>query len=114
VEELFRLRSSRISLVFQKEISGAELTERMVKQAEKLGAEIRYSEEVLDLVLDDRTKITTTRHEKYESTGIIIATGTQRKKLSVPGETEFLFNRGAAFFIVRQLLVKRSRTSSNR
>lgn len=75
---------------FPEGISGAELTERMVKQAEKSGAETRYSEEVLDLILDDRTKITTTGHEKYESIGIIIATGTQRKKLSVPGETEFL------------------------
>ena len=75
---------------FPEGIRGAELTERMVKQAEKSGAETRYSEEVLDLILDDRTKITTTRQEKYESVGIIIATGTQRRKLLVPGETEFL------------------------
>lgn len=75
---------------FPEAISGAELVERMIKQAEKFGAEIRYPEGVLDLVLDDRPKITATRNNRYESIGIVISTGTQRKKLSVPGETMFL------------------------
>ena len=81
---------------FPEGISGAELMERMVKQAEKFGAEIRYPEEVLDLVLDDRPKITATGHNRYESIGMVISTGTQRKKLSVPGETAFL-GRGVSY-----------------
>lgn len=81
---------------FPDAVSGAELVERMIKQAEKFGAEIRYPEEVLDLVLDDRPKITATRNNRYESIGTVISTGTQRKKLSVPGETMFL-GRGVSY-----------------
>ncbi|MFB0502785.1 MAG: NAD(P)/FAD-dependent oxidoreductase, partial [Candidatus Bathyarchaeia archaeon] len=81
---------------FPEAVSGAELVERMIKQAEKFGAEIRYPEEVLDLVLDGRPKITATRNNRYESIGILISTGTQRKKLSVPGETTFL-GRGVSY-----------------
>lgn len=71
-------------------ISGAELTKRMAEQAKKFGTEIRSPEEVLDLALDDRVKTTITRAGRYESMGIIIATGTQSKKLMVEGETELL------------------------
>ncbi|MFX0068090.1 MAG: NAD(P)/FAD-dependent oxidoreductase [Candidatus Hodarchaeota archaeon] len=71
-------------------ISGAELTKRMAEQAKKSGTEIRSPEEVLDLALDDRVKTVITRAGRYESMGIIIATGTQSKKLMVEGETELL------------------------
>jgi len=81
---------------FPEALGGAELVERMTEQAEKFGAEIRYPEEVLNLVLDGRPKITATRHNRYESIGIVISTGTQRKKLSVPGET-MLLGRGVSY-----------------
>ncbi|MFX0096623.1 MAG: NAD(P)/FAD-dependent oxidoreductase [Candidatus Hodarchaeota archaeon] len=71
-------------------INGIELTKRMVEQAKKFGTEIRSPEEVIDLALDDRVKTTITRSGRYESIGIIIATGTQSKKLMVEGETELL------------------------
>ncbi|MFX1486230.1 MAG: NAD(P)/FAD-dependent oxidoreductase [Promethearchaeota archaeon] len=71
-------------------IKGAELTKRMVEQAKKFGTDIRSPEEVLNLALSGRVKTTTTRSGRHKSVGVIIATGTQRKKLMVPGETEFL------------------------
>ncbi|MCX8171441.1 MAG: FAD-dependent oxidoreductase [Candidatus Bathyarchaeota archaeon] len=77
-------------------ISGAELIERMLEQAERFGAEIRFPEEVLNMDLSGLVKSVVTRHGKYYAYSIIIATGTQRKKLTVPGEIEFL-GRGVSY-----------------
>ncbi len=81
---------------FPEGISGADLVERMNKQATKFGAEIRFPEEVLNLDVKEATKTITTRHGNYRSLAVIIATGTQNKKLSVPGETE-LIGRGVSY-----------------
>ncbi len=56
-------------------ITGVELTKRMVEQAEKFGTEIRSPEEVIDLSLGHGIKTIVTRSGKYESVGVIIATG---------------------------------------
>ncbi|MEM3716195.1 MAG: FAD-dependent oxidoreductase [Candidatus Bathyarchaeia archaeon] len=60
-------------------ISGAELVERMLKQAERFGAEMRFPEEVLDMDLSKSIKTVATRRGKYYGYSIIITTGTQRK-----------------------------------
>ncbi|MEM3816098.1 MAG: FAD-dependent oxidoreductase [Candidatus Bathyarchaeia archaeon] len=80
-------------------ISGAELVERMLKQAERFGAEMRFPEEVLDMDLSKSIKTVATRRGKYYGYSIIITTGTQRKKLTVPGEVEFL-GRGVSYCAV--------------
>jgi len=81
---------------FPGSISGLELIERMIKQAEGFGAKIIFPEEVLDMDLSGLTKAVTTRHGKYQGYSVIIAAGTQRKKLEVPGEIEFL-GRGVSY-----------------
>lgn len=77
-------------------ISGIDLIERMIKQAEGFGAEIKFPEEVLDMNLQGAIKSVTTRRGEYYGFSIIIATGTQRKKLTVPGEVELL-GRGVSY-----------------
>jgi thioredoxin reductase (NADPH) len=77
-------------------ISGKELIKRMENQASKFGAEIRLLEEIIDLNFDGELKTITTRKGASHSLALIIATGTQRKKLRVPGETEFL-GRGVSY-----------------
>jgi len=84
---------------FPEGISGIELIDRMTRQAEKFNTDLRLSEEVLDLSLGDPLKEVTTRSGNYRSLGIIIATGTQRKKLLVPGEAEYL-SRGVSYCAV--------------
>ena len=84
---------------FPEGITGVELVDQMAKQAEKFGAELRLPEEVLDLSLDGALKEVMTRSGTYRSPGVIISTGTQRKKLMVPGETEFL-GRGVSYCAV--------------
>jgi thioredoxin reductase (NADPH) len=94
-------RASEASLIenfpgFPDGISGLELIERMIKQAESFGAKIKFPEEVLDMDLSGLIKTVTTRHGKYQGYSVTIATGTQRKKLEVPGENEFL-GRGVSY-----------------
>lgn len=96
---------------FSEGISGVELVDRMVEQAERFGARMRLPEEVLDLDLDGAVKTVMTRSGEYRCFGIIIATGTQRKKLLVPGETEFL-GRGVSYCAVCDGPLFRGRTTA--
>lgn len=80
-------------------ISGAELAERMVQQAQKFGAEMRLPAEVLALTLDGDVKALMTRSGTIRTVGLVVATGTQRKKLQVPGETEY-HGRGVSYCAV--------------
>lgn len=77
-------------------IIAAELVERMQKQASKFDAETRYREEVVDLDLKQDLKKVTTSKTTYETLTLVIATGTQRRKLNVPGETKFI-GRGVSY-----------------
>jgi len=84
---------------FVEGISGVELIDRIVKQTEKAGAEIVFPEEILDIALEGRLKTVATRSHRHQFHALIIATGTQRKKLLVPGEAEFL-GRGVSYCAV--------------
>jgi thioredoxin reductase (NADPH) len=84
---------------FPEGIVGAELADKMVKQAERFGAEIRFSEEVLDIALEDKIETVVTRSGKFQGLSVIVATGTQQKKLLVPGESEYI-GRGISYCAV--------------
>ena len=75
---------------FPNGIAGAELTQKMTNQAKKFGAELKFPEEVINIDLSGETKTVNTKKEAYQTQTLILSTGTQRKKLQVPGETEFL------------------------
>jgi thioredoxin reductase (NADPH) len=67
-------------------VKGFELMMKMIKQVESLGVEIK-NEEVLDI--NDKNIVKTNKKE-YSAKKIIIATGTERKRLGVDKEKEFL------------------------
>ncbi len=75
---------------FSEGIVGKELVERMERQLSKFGAKVRVFEEANDLQVKGNLKIVTTSKTIYRSFALIIATGTQRRKLGVAGENEFL------------------------
>ncbi|MDH5451022.1 MAG: FAD-dependent oxidoreductase [Candidatus Bathyarchaeota archaeon] len=81
---------------FPEGIMAVELVEKMQKQASKFNAEIRYLEEVIDLDLKQDLKKVTTNKTIYETLTLVIATGTQRRKLNVPGEAKFI-GRGVSY-----------------
>jgi len=78
------------------QISGLELAKKMKAQVEKLGVEI-IQEEVVKIQkksTKDANKpifqITPRSGQDLESRAVILALGTQRKKLNIPGEEKFL------------------------
>jgi len=73
-----------------KAINGYDLAQRMVEHAKGLGAEI-----VGDIVVDikkegDIFKVLTQNQKEFQSKTVILALGTERRKLNIPGEKEFL------------------------
>lgn len=83
---------------FEFGIKGDELVEKMRLQAMRFHAQINDAEEVIGLDLNVDFKRVVTRKQTYEVDALIIATGTQRRKLLVPGETDFL-GRGVSYCV---------------
>ncbi len=68
-------------------ITGRELSQTMHKHALKFGAKYEYGDvkEIIDL---GETKKVITNMNEYEAKKVIIATGTENRKLGAPGEEE--------------------------
>ncbi|MDI6905199.1 MAG: FAD-dependent oxidoreductase [Candidatus Bathyarchaeia archaeon] len=67
-------------------MSGAELIQRMVKEAKRHGVEIHVGEKVTDLEIREK-KIVKTLEKDYACDVLILATGARCKLLNVPGES---------------------------
>ena len=70
-------------------VSGFDLTEAMHKQAAKFGLEI-LSADVTGLKIDGKKRVVSTSEGDFSAGAVIIAGGSERHKLSVPGETQYL------------------------
>jgi len=79
-------------------ISGPDLMERFEAHAKKFGVEIRY-EEVQNIVRQDTHYRIGTDEGEYETIAIVVATGSQPRKLHVDGEQE-LIGRGVSYCAV--------------
>lgn len=80
---------------FPKGLAGLDLAEGLREQAERFGADIRLGE-VLEIVDEGRLKkLTTTDGVIYAKT-VLIATGSDYKKLGIPGEHEY-YARGVHY-----------------
>lgn len=83
---------------FENGITGLELAERLEKQAERFGADIRYGE-VSEITThsDDHTILVKTIDDTvYKAKAVLIATGSDYKKIGVPGEEEY-YGRGVHY-----------------
>jgi len=75
-------------------IAGQELAERMKEQAEQLGAKI-VSAQVGNLQKEkgpggeEIFRITTANNQSYQSKSLVLALGTEHRRLNVPGEAQF-------------------------
>ena len=78
------------------QISGAELTEKMVLHCRKTGAVIRELEPVTSLELKGEKKIVKTVRSAYEANALIIASGSHYREIGVKGEKEFR-GRGVSY-----------------
>lgn len=70
-------------------ILGMELGQKMVEQTKNLGAEIKIGT-VVEITKSDNFNVKTNNGDIYYSKSIVIASGTERRKLNIPGETEYL------------------------
>jgi thioredoxin reductase (NADPH) len=79
-------------------ISGPELMEKFQQHAEKFGVEIRY-EEVKRIKSGPKTHTVVTDEGEYETIAVIVAAGSQPRKLHVEGEERFI-GKGVSFCAV--------------
>jgi thioredoxin reductase (NADPH) len=80
---------------FPQGISGTELTELMHEQAEKYGLVTIFAE-VTSLEIKGEPKIIKTTNGDFVARAVIIAGGSERGKLGIPGEKEFT-GRGVSY-----------------
>ena len=71
------------------QISGLEFSEKLRKQAETYGTTIRELVEVIDIDTSQKPMIITSSDGIYKAKVVILATGTNHRKLGVPGEKEY-------------------------
>jgi thioredoxin reductase (NADPH) len=79
---------------FDVAVSGPELAQRMVRQAEKFGARL-VMDEVLGIERDDDRFLVRGYERSYRTRAVVVATGATPRRLGVPGEDEF-FGRGVS------------------
>lgn len=80
---------------FSKGISGLDLATELQAQAERFGADIRYGE-VAGIARDGDTINVTTNEGVLQAKAALIATGSDYKKLGIPGEAEY-YGRGVHY-----------------
>lgn len=78
------------------EIKGSDLTEKMQKHAQSLGAEIIQGK-VIDVKKNETNfEITTENNKTYNAKSVILAIGTKHRKLGLKNESEFV-GRGVSY-----------------
>lgn len=80
-------------------IKGQELAKKMMEQCKIEGAEIHSIEDVVDLRLQNDKKLVETTKQTYSCKSVIIATGTEYRRLGIPGEEKFK-GRGISYCAV--------------
>lgn len=81
---------------FAEGILGPDLMEAMQKQAEKFGAQILLNDVISVDFNGDLKAVTTDDGVTYTSKAVIVSTGSQVRKLGVPGEQEYS-GRGVSY-----------------
>jgi thioredoxin reductase (NADPH) len=73
---------------FPQGINGDELSRLMEEQAKRFGLDV-VSQEVVEVKLEGERKLVKTDESTYLCEALIICTGTEYRKLGIPGEKEF-------------------------
>ncbi len=79
---------------FDEAVSGPELAQRMLRQAEKFGARV-LMDEVQEIAREDEGFVVRGFEATYQAKAVIVATGATPRRLGVPGEDEF-YGRGVS------------------
>ena len=103
---------------FEEGIAGIDLADKLQKQAERFGAKIELGE-VTEIVDEGETRLVKTSDGGFRAKAVLIATGSDYRKINVPGEDEY-YGRGVhycatcdgAFYRDKKLVVVGSGNSS--
>ena len=79
----------------ESKISGLDLAKKMYIQAKDLGTEFEY-EKVIEIINEGKKKIVKTEDSEYEAKAVIVATGTDYRKLGLENEDK-LAGRGVSY-----------------
>ncbi len=78
------------------DLTGPELVDRMVKQAERFGARMEY-DEVLEVDFKNGSPFyLKTNSKEYEAESVIVTAGASPRRLGIPGEDDYI-GRGVSF-----------------
>ena len=78
------------------DLTGPELVDRMVRQAERFGARLEY-DEVLEVDFSKGSPFyIKTNAKEYEAESVIVTAGASPRRLGVPGEDDYI-GRGVSF-----------------
>mgnify|MGYP001059217272 CR=1 FL=1 len=77
-------------------ISGTELSQKFLEHAKSLGAQIENREIIAIEKLNNNYLVKTNNDHQYQTRTIIIATGTKRRHLNIPGEGKYT-GRGVSY-----------------
>ncbi|MGZ6005306.1 MAG: NAD(P)/FAD-dependent oxidoreductase [Candidatus Saccharimonadales bacterium] len=80
---------------FPEGIAGLDLADKLQKQAERFGAKFDFGE-VKEIVDEGKTKLLKTDMGEVRTKSVLIATGSDYKKIGVPGEDEY-YARGVHY-----------------
>jgi thioredoxin reductase (NADPH) len=80
---------------FPQGITGSDLGQLMEEQAKRFGLEM-VNQEVLEIRLENDRKVIRTYEFEYASEALIVASGTEYRKLGIPGEENFI-GKGVSF-----------------
>lgn len=80
-------------------ISGMEIMQKFQEHAQSLGVKIEQVEVTNIEKKNKEFEITNSENRKYQTKTIILALGTKRRKLNIPGEKEFL-GKGVSYCAV--------------
>jgi thioredoxin reductase (NADPH) len=69
--------------------NGRELRDRFLETANSYGVDIRLSTKVVEIDIEN-TSVLTAAGQRFSARSIILATGVRRRRLNIPGETEFI------------------------
>ena len=92
------------------EISGIELMNKFKLHMEKLNVPLK-NEHVISINHNKNSFIVITENNKYETKSIILASGSERRSLHIPGEKEFI-GKGVAFCATCDAIFFKNKTTA--
>jgi len=93
----------------EQEISGLKIVEKMQKHVESLGASLMI-DNVVSIIKEDKIfKITTQKGNVFLAEALLLATGTEHRRMNLPNESKFI-GKGISYCVTCDAMFYRNKT----